>query len=82
MNTNNWQEYELEINGVKFISKVDPKGSFYPQIEKLPEGILNQWHSQMVNELVGDVSTMPREAIQERLDEINAGATQALLCLV
>lgn len=82
MNTNNWQEYKLEINGVKFISKVDPKGSFYPQIEKLPEGILNQWHSQMVNELIGDVSTMPREAIQERLDEINAGATQALLCLV
>lgn len=82
MNTNNWQEYQLEINGVKFISKVDPKGSFYPQIEKLPEGILNQWHSQMVNELIGDVSTMPREAIQERLDEINAGATQALLCLV
>lgn len=82
MNTDNWQEYKLEINGVKFISKVDPKGSFYPQIEKLPEGILNQWHSQMVNELIGDVSTMPREAIQERLDEINAGATQALLCLV
>jgi len=82
MNTDNWQEYKLEINGVKFISKLDPKGSFYPQVEKLPEGILNQWHSQMVNELIGDVSTMPREAIQERLDEINAGATQALLCLV
>ena len=82
MNTDNWQEYKLEINGVKFISKLDPKGSFYPQVEKLPEGIINKWHSQMVNELIGDVSTMPREAIQERLDEINAGATQALLCLV
>ena len=82
MNTNNWQEYQLEVNGVKFISKIDPKGDFYPRIQKLDEGMLNNLHSQMINQLIGDVSTMPREAIQERLDEINAGATQALLCLV
>mgnify|MGYP003325797731 FL=1 len=81
LNTTNWVKYPFTVNGVDFVSMLDPKGSFYPQVEKLPEGALTNWHSSMINNLIGDVANMSKEKLQARIDEVNDGATQAILAL-
>ena len=81
LNTTNWVKYPFTVNGVDFISMLDPKGSFYPQIEKLSEGVLTNWYGSMINDLIGDVTNMSKDKLQARLDEVNDGATQAILAL-
>ena len=81
LNTTNWVKYPFTVNGVDFISMLDPKGSFYSRVEQLPEGVLTNWHSSMINDLIGDVANMSKEKLQARLDEVNDGATQAILAL-
>ena len=81
LDTTNWQEYKFEVNGVKFISKIDTKGDLYPRIEKLPEGMFIQWQYSMVNELIGDVANMSKDELESHLDRVNDGATQAIVAL-
>ena len=81
LNTTNWVKYPFTVNGVDFISMLDPKGSFYPQVERLSEGVLINWYNSMINDLIGDVTNMPKDKLQARLDEVNDGATQAILAL-
>ena len=81
MNTDNWVHYLVEVDGVMFVSKLDPKGSFYPKVEKLSKGVFDSWHGKMIRESVGDIANMTTEQIEARLADINEGYTQAVLCL-
>lgn len=80
-NTTNWVNFPVSVDGVNFISRIDKDGSFYPQIIKLPSGVFEQFHTDMIHELIGNPSLMSREDLLEELEVVNAGATQAIIDL-
>ena len=81
LDTTNWAEYPFIVNGVKFVSKLDPKGYFYEKVERLPLGVFTDENSRMVMELIGDPSKMTTSELQNELDTVNLGASQAILAL-
>jgi hypothetical protein len=81
LNTDNWASYPFSVEGVDFVSKLDPQGSFYSQVERLPAGIFTAENVRMVGELIGNPALMTRQELQDELDRINAGASQALVAL-
>ena len=80
-NTNNWVNFPVSVDGVDFISKIDKDGSFYPQLIKLPSEVFQQFHVEMIHSLIGNPSLMTREELQDELDVVNEGASQAILAL-
>ena len=81
LDTTNWVSYPFSVEGVEFVSLLDPRGSFYPQIERLPAGVFTAENVRMLTELVGNPALMTREELSNELDRINAGASQAILAL-
>jgi hypothetical protein len=81
LNTDNWATYPFTVEGVEFVSKLDPKGSFYPQVERLPAGVFTAENARMLSELIGNPALMTREEIESELQTINAGASQAIVAL-
>jgi hypothetical protein len=79
LDTTNWVSYPFELNGISFVSKLDPQGSFYPQIEALPNGVFTQWNQQMVLDVIGDPTKFSNEELLAELDRVNAGASEAVL---
>ena len=78
----NWKSYPFTVDGVEFVSLIDPNGSFYPQIVTMPTAILNSFNEGAIRSMVGSVSTMSKSEIQENLDRANDGYSQAYLALV
>jgi hypothetical protein len=81
LDTTNWASYPFTVEGVDFVSKLDPQGSFYPQVERLPAGVFTAENTRMVTELIGNPALFTRQELQDELDRINAGASQALVAL-
>lgn len=81
LDTTNWASYPFTVNGINFVSKLDPQGSFYSKVERLPAGIFTNENTRMVLELIGDPAIMTVSELQDELDRVNAGATQALVAL-
>ena len=81
LDTTNWASYPFTVEGVDFVSKLDPKGSFYPQIERMPAEVFTAENTRMVTELIGNPALFTRQELQDELDRINAGASQALVAL-
>jgi hypothetical protein len=81
LDTTNWVKYPFSVNGVDFISMLDPQGSFYPQVERLPAHLFNSYNVGAVTELIGNPATMTRDELLSELDKVNEGANQALICL-
>lgn len=81
LDTTKWVVYPFEVNGVKFNSLLDPKGEFYPKVEKLPAGIFATMNQGAIAEFVGNPADMTRDEINAKLDIANEFATQALIVL-
>ena len=81
LDTTNWASYPFTVEGVDFVSKLDPQGSFYPQVERLPAGVFTAENTRMVTELIGNPALFTRQELRDELDRINAGASQALVAL-
>jgi len=81
IDTTNWVSYPFSVNGINFVSLLDPQGSFYPQIETWPAGVFATQNARMVNELIGDPSQLTIEELQDKLDRTNKYATQAIIAL-
>ena len=81
LDTTNWVSYPFSVEGVEFLSLLDPQGSFYPQVERLPAGIFTAENIRMVTEVIGNPALMTREELQAELDNVNLGASQAILAL-
>lgn len=81
LDTTNWASYPFTVNGVEFVSKLDPKGSFYPQVERLPAEIFSNENARMITQFIGNPALMTREELQAELDRCNEGASQAILAL-
>ncbi len=81
LDTTTWASYPFTVNGINFVSKLDPQGSFYPQVERLPNGVFTQENMRMILELIGNPAELSREELQAELDSVNLGASQALVAL-
>jgi len=81
IDTTNWAKYPVYYNGIKFVSLINPAGSFYPEIKELPEGVLQEFHNSMIADLIGDPAELSPSELEAKLLEINDGATQAILAL-
>jgi hypothetical protein len=81
LDTTNWASYPFTVNGINFVSLLDPQGIFYSKVERLPEGVFTNENVRMVGELIGDPSAFTTAELQAELDRINDGASQALVAL-
>ena len=81
LNTTNWVSYPFEVNGIKFNSLLDPKGEFYPKVERLPAGVFTAENIRMTLELIGDPTQLTTEELEDELDRVNQYATEALIVL-
>ena len=81
LDTTNWAKFPVSVDGVDFVSVIDPNGSFYPQLVTMPNEVFTQFHEQMIHEIIGNPSLMTRDELQKELDVVNDGASQALICL-
>ena len=81
LDTTTWVSYPFEVNGVKFNSLLDPKGEFYPKVEKLPAGVFVNFNKDAISEFMGNPADMTKDEIQAKLDIANEFATQALITL-
>ena len=81
LDTTNWAKYPFSVDGVEFVSMLDPQGSFYSQVERLPAGIFANENARMVNELIGNPAKLTRDELEAELARVNLGASQALVAL-
>jgi hypothetical protein len=81
LDTTNWAKYPFTVEGVEFVSMLDPQGSFYSQVKRLPAGIFIEENSRMVSELIGNPAKFTRNELEAELARVNDGASQAILAL-
>jgi hypothetical protein len=81
LDTTNWAKYPFSVEGVDFVSMLDPKGSFYPQVERIPAEIFSSMNAQTILELIGNPSSFTREELEDEIARVNDGSTQAYLAL-
>ena len=77
----NWKSYPFTVDGVEFLSLINPEGKMYKQIQQLPAGVFVTMNEGAIRQMIGSVSTMSKSEIQDELDVVNNGATQAILAL-
>lgn len=81
VDTTNWVKYSFTVDGIDFVSIIDPKGTFYPQLEAMPTELRNALNERAIREFIGSPANYSLEELQGELDEINLGYSQALLAL-
>jgi hypothetical protein len=79
LDTTNWAQFPLTINGVNFVSKVDTNGSMYNQIKVLPAGIFDTMNKGAIMDIIGDPSKLSHDELVSELVRINEGASQAVI---
>ncbi len=79
--TTNWAKFPFTVDGVEFVSMLDPEGSMYKQVMNVPKPIFIAMNEGAIRELIGKVSLMSKSEIQDELDRVNEGFGQAYLAL-
>ena len=77
----NWKSYPFTVDGVEFVSLIDPNGDMYKTIQRVPAHVFTQMNEHAIRELIGKVSLLSRPEIQDELDRVNVGYSQAYLAL-
>lgn len=77
----NWKSYPFTVDGVEFLSLIDPNGSMYSQIQRVPAQVFSLMNEQAIREIIGSVSNLTKSEIQAELDKVNLGYSQAYLAL-
>lgn len=77
----NWKSYPFTVDGVEFVSLIDPNGSMYPRIQRVPAEVFSQMNQEAIREIIGNVSNLTKSEIQAELDVVNLGYSQAYLAL-
>jgi hypothetical protein len=81
LDTTNWVKYPFSVNGVDFLSLINPDGEFYSKVERLPKGVFTIENIRMVKHLIGDPAKMTRPEIENKLADANQYASSAILAL-
>jgi len=77
----NWKSFPFTVDGVEFVSLLDPNGSMYQQVQRVPASLFSAMNEGAIRELIGKVSLMSKSEIQAELDRVNDGYSQAYLAL-
>ena len=77
----NWKSYPFTVDGVGFLSLINPEGSMYKTISKLSPTVFASMNEGAIRELIGNVSSLTKHEIQVELDRANEGYSQAYLAL-
>ena len=81
MQFENWKSYPFTVDGVDFVSLIDPNGDMYKKIQLVPAQVFSDMNAGAIRELIGKVSLLSRSEIQDELDKVNQGYSQAYLAL-
>ena len=81
IDTTNWVKYPFTVDGIDFVSLIDPKGDFYPQLEAMPTEMRNALNESAIREFIGSPANYSLDELQGELETINLGYSQALLTL-
>ena len=76
-----WKSYPFTVDGVEFLSLINPNGSMYRTIQNLPAGVFTTMNEGAIRSLIGKVSLLSRSEIQDELDKVNEGYHEAYLAL-
>ena len=76
-----WESYPFTVDGVGFLSLINPNGSMYQTIQKLPAGLFTTMNEGAIRSLIGDVTKLTKHEIQVELDRANKGYSEAFLAL-
>lgn len=82
LDTTNWAKFEFSVGEHTFVSLMDQASPIYPKAVMLPREILDSINTQAILDLIGDVDSMTRQEIQDKLTKANENASYALLELV
>ena len=77
----NWKSFPFTVDGVEFVSLIEPNGSMYQKVSQVPAHIFNLMNEGAIRELVGKVSLMSKSEIQDKLDTVNLGYSEAFIAL-
>ena len=81
IDTTNWVRYPFSVDGINFVSLLDPKGSFYSRIEALTPEIRDAFNQGAIREFIGSPTNYSLDELKSELESINAGYSQALITL-
>ena len=76
-----WKSYPFTVDGVDFLSLIDPNGSMYKSISQLSPTVFASMNEGAIRSLIGDVTKLTKHEIQVELDNVNKGYSQAFLAL-
>ena len=80
-NFSTWKSYPFTVDGVGFLSLINPNGSMYQTIQNLPAGVFTAMNEGAIRSMIGNVSNLTKSEIQAELDKVNEGYSEAYLAL-
>jgi hypothetical protein len=79
LNTTSWVSYPFTVNGINFVSKVDPKSSIGFQVNLIPVEMFSSMNSEAILDIIGNPATLTLSELVSELVRVNAGASEALI---
>ena len=77
----NWDKYPFTVDGVNFVSYINPNGDIAPRVASVPRFVLDQMNINCVREIIGQVNNMSRDEILAELEVVNSGYGNAYIGL-
>jgi len=79
LNTTSWVSYPFTVNGINFVSKVNPKSSIGFQVNLIPVEIFNSMNSEAVLDIIGNPSLLSADKLKSELIRVNHSASEAII---
>jgi hypothetical protein len=79
LNTTSWVSYPFTVNGINFVSKVNPKSSIGFQVNLIPVEIFDSMNSEAILDLIGNPSLLSADKLKSGLIRINHSASEAII---
>lgn len=76
-----YTDYPFTSNGVNFISRIYSASDMAKTIASLPRAIFEDMNRDAVENLIGDVSLLTIEEVEDELNRVNDGGTHSFILL-
>lgn len=81
MTTPTYTDYPFTSNGVNFISRINNDSPFAKQLASMPRQIVDEINIDAITQMIGDVSLLTIEEVEDELNRVNEGGTHAFILL-
>ena len=79
VDTTGWTTRSFEVDGIEFNSVFNPNSRLGSRMASVPDFMFEAMNVGAIRDCVGNVLTMTRQEIFDKLVEVNEGATEAVL---